>query len=154
MSDERPLWRLRRHVQQLAIARLEPGAAVPPWAGSVAPLFSATWSATETSMICPAEAIPPGVTQAGPFHAFELEGPLDFSLTGVLSSLLGPLAQAGVSIFTVSTFDTDWILVPTHQSELAVATWREHGHAVRDGDESSPGGLPPEGSPPVHPPAD
>lgn len=66
----------------------------------------------------------------GPFRAFEVQGPLDFSLTGVLSSLLGPLARAEISVFTLSTFDTDWILVPSASREAAAAALRAAGHTV------------------------
>ncbi|HYO86642.1 MAG TPA: ACT domain-containing protein [Dermatophilaceae bacterium] len=125
-----PRWQLRRHATALAIARLAPAAVLPDWAVASGPIFAATWTATETSLICPAAGVPAEVTQAGPFHVFEVQGPLDFTLTGVLSGLLGPLADQQISVFTVSTFDTDWILVPTHQSDAAVAVWLGRGHAV------------------------
>lgn len=66
----------------------------------------------------------------GPFRAFEVHGPLDFSLTGVLSGVLEPLARAEISVFTLSTFDTDWILVPSTSREPAVAALRSAGHTV------------------------
>ena len=66
----------------------------------------------------------------GPFRAFEIQGPLDFSLTGVLSEVLDPLARAEISVFTLSTFDTDWIQVPSTPQEPAVAALRSVGHTV------------------------
>ena len=56
--------------------------------------------------------MPRKAQQAGPFTAFAVQGPLDFALTGILATLLQPLADAEISVFTISTFDTDWILVP------------------------------------------
>ena len=66
----------------------------------------------------------------GPFTAFAVEGPLDFALTGILSGLLAPLAEDGISVFTVSTFDTDWMLVGTDAADRAEEAWRRSGHTV------------------------
>jgi hypothetical protein len=70
------------------------------------------------------------VKKEGPFTAFAVEGPLDFALTGVLHALLGPLAEAGISVFTLSTDSTDWILVPIGKAEEAAEQWRRRGHTV------------------------
>ena len=59
-----------------------------------------------------------------------VEGPLDFSLTGVPSALLTPLAEAGVSLFALATFDTDYLLVRAAQLDLAVETLSAAGHPV------------------------
>jgi hypothetical protein len=122
-------WRLRQHLPELTIARLPANSDLPAWAGGP-PLLSVTWNVSETSVICARAPVPADVLQTGPFQAFELEGPLDFTLTGVLSGLLGPLADEGISVFTVSTFDTDWILVPTDQASRAANVWRYHGHTI------------------------
>ena len=63
-------------------------------------------------MVCAARSVPTKSVHQRPFTAFEVEGPLDFALTGVLAELLAPLAEAEISVFTLSTYDTDWILVP------------------------------------------
>lgn len=63
-----------------------------------------------------------------------MEGPLDFSLVGVLASVADPLADAGISIFAVSTFDTDYVLVRKDALESAIAVLREAGHVVSDTD--------------------
>lgn len=94
------------------------------------PLTSVTWNAKETSVIAPADLVPADATQAGPFHAFEIEGPLDFTLTGVLNGLLKPLAQEAIAVITLSTFETDWILIPSEQSARAANVWRYNGHTV------------------------
>jgi hypothetical protein len=57
-------------------------------------------------------------------------GPLAFSLVGALASLLVPLAAAGVNVFVVSTFDTDYLLVKEEKLDRAVETLRRAGHAV------------------------
>jgi hypothetical protein len=84
----------------------------------------------ELSVICAWEALPGTVTGVGPFTAFSVDGPLDHSLVGVLAGLLEPLATAEISILAESTFDTDWILVPTAQADQAVQTWEQAGHSI------------------------
>jgi hypothetical protein len=100
---------------------------VPDWAES-ASLFAIIATAAETTVVCAGRSVPKKVRQQGPFTAFAVEGPLDFALTGVLHTLLGPLAEAGISVFTVSTYLTDWILVPTGKAEAAAEEWRRRGH--------------------------
>lgn len=120
---------LRRYPETLAVVRLPAGAEVPAWAESSS-LFSVTATASETSLICAGRSVPTKVRHEKPFTAFEVEGPLDFALTGVLSGLLAPLAEAGISVFTISTFDTDWILVRTGEADRAAAVWQAEGHTV------------------------
>jgi hypothetical protein len=59
-----------------------------------------------------------------------VQGPLDFSLTGILARLSAPLADAGVPIFVLSTFDTDYVLVRSDHAEAAADTWRRVGVVV------------------------
>lgn len=96
---------------------------------------AAIWSITRTpdelSIVCPVDVVPTGVRREGPFGAFMVEGPLDFALTGILSRLSGPLASAGIPIFVVSTFDTDYILVPAGKAPAAIQTWSRAGITVR-----------------------
>jgi hypothetical protein len=125
---------LLQHVEQLAVVRLGPGADLPEWAVS-GTLFSVTATATETSLVCAQAGVPRKARQQGPFTAFAVEGPLDFALTGVLSTLLTPLAEEEISVFTVSTFDTDWILVPADRADGAADVWRRSGHEVRPADQ-------------------
>ena len=121
--------KLSRYPETLAVVRLGPGAEVPTWAESSS-LFSVTATATETSIVCAARSVPTKSVHQRPFTAFEVEGPLDFALTGVLAELLAPLAAAGISVFTLSTFDTDWILVPGDKADEAAEEWRQAGHEV------------------------
>ena len=120
---------LEQFPEKIAVVRLGPGAEIPSWAESSS-LFSITATALETSLVCAARSVPKKAQQAGPFTAFAVQGPLDFALTGVLARLLEPLADAEISVFTISTFDTDWILVPVGKAELAAEEWRRSGHEV------------------------
>jgi uncharacterized protein len=125
---------LLQHPEPLAVVRLGPGADVPDWA-SAATLFSVTATATETSLVCNRAAVPRKATQQGPFTAFSVQGTLDFALTGVLAGLLVPLAADEITVFTISTFDTDWILVPIDLAERAAEAWRRSGHDVHPADK-------------------
>jgi hypothetical protein len=120
---------LTRHRDALAVVRLGRGAKVPAWAAA-STLFSVTATDTETSIVCHASTVPAKAKRLGPFVAFEVDGPLDISKTGVLHALLTPLADDAVSVFTISTYDTDWILVRAGQADQAEAAWTSAGHTV------------------------
>lgn len=122
-------FRLARYPETLAVVRLGPGAEVPAWAESSS-VFSVTATATETSVVCAARSVPRKSRHERPFTAFEVAGPLDFAQVGVLAALLVPLAEAGLSVFVLSTFDTDWILVPADRADTAEEEWRRRGHTV------------------------
>jgi hypothetical protein len=126
---------LLQYAEMLAVVRLGPGTEIPAWA-SAGSIFSVTATATETSIVCGRRGVPKKAPQQGPFVAFCVEGQLDFALTGVLSGLLAPLAEAGVPVFTISTYDTDWILVPANDAEKTAAAWRGAGHTVRSAHEA------------------
>ena len=121
--------KLSRYPETLAVVKLPPGAEVPDWAESSS-IFSVTATSTETSVVCAARNVPKKSVHQRPFTAFEVEGPLDFALTGVLAQLLAPLAEAQISAFTLSTYDTDWILVPGADADRAEEEWRRSGHDV------------------------
>ncbi len=129
MSAEPRSYRLEQFPEKIAVVQLGPGAEVPDWAES-STLFSITATALETSLVCAARSVPKKAKQAGPFTAFAVQGPLDFSMVGVLATLLQPLADAEISVLTISTFDTDWLLVPVHDAERAGEMWRTAGHEV------------------------
>jgi hypothetical protein len=130
--------KLSRYPETLAVVKLPPGAEVPDWAESSS-IFSITATATETSIVCAARSVPRKSMHQRPFTAFEVQGPLDFALTGVLARLLAPLADAEVSVFTLSTYDTDWILVPGDDADRAEEEWRRSGHTVEPSVPATPG---------------
>jgi hypothetical protein len=61
----------------------------------------------------------------------KVHGPLDFSLTGVMLALVAPLAEARISIFAFSTFDTDYLMVKESNLEKAIRALTDAGHEVR-----------------------
>lgn len=116
--------------QYMAVCRLDPQAAVPLWAmqGS---FWSLTRTAEELSIVCRQENVPNEIQAEGDWRALKVEGPLDFALIGILAELAGILARAEVSLFALSTFDTDYLLVRADRLEAAVAALRSACHEVR-----------------------
>lgn len=121
---------VRRHTEQLAVCQLASDAPLPSWAAAPGNLRATVRSGHGLSIVCAIAAVPPEVRHEGPFTGFEVQGPLDLGLTGVLAALLAPLAAATVSVFTLSTFDTDWILVPSMQHRAATTALERAGHTV------------------------
>lgn len=112
-----------------AVARLDPSAGVPGWAHD-GTLSAVIRTADELTIVCPFAAIPADVPSEGPFRTLAVRGPLDFALTGILVSLAAPLAADGISIFVLSTFDTDLLLVREHDLPAAQASLERDGHRI------------------------
>jgi uncharacterized protein len=117
----------------LAIVRLPPECSIPDWALS-APFSSVTRTAGELSIVCAEELVPVDREGEGGWRAIMLVGPFEFTMTGVLAAVADPLARAGVPIFAVSTFDTDYILVKQSSLDRAQAVLEAGGHRF-DSDE-------------------
>jgi hypothetical protein len=114
---------------ELGVARLGAADPIPLWAAEGI-LSSITRTAEELSVVCSAAAIPANVQAERAWRGLRVAGRLDFSLTGALASLAAPLAAGNVSIFAVSTFDTDYILVRSHALAAALDCLRAAGHEV------------------------
>lgn len=125
--------RLVVNAQAVAVIRLPAGSGLPDWAIGE-PLVSATFTADETSIVCPTSCLPddlPGPME-GPLVAVNVDGELEFTQVGVLVSMLRPLSDAGIPVLTVSTFNTDWVLIPAPKAAAAASVWRAAGYDVID----------------------
>ena len=124
--------KLRLYVREerLAVCRLHPDEKVPAWAIE-ATYFSVTRTPDELSIVCPEPNVPPGTDSEKGWRALGVEGPLDFSLVGILAGATKPLAEAGVSVFAISTYDTDYILVKEESLETAKTALREAGYGIK-----------------------
>lgn len=98
---------------------------------ATAAFFSVTRTTEETSVVCEERRIPDGVRAERGFRLLRVAGTIPFAATGVLASVASPLADAGVPIFVVSTFDTDYLLIHESRLESAIAALRAAGHGVR-----------------------
>ena len=115
----------------MAVCRLAGDAAIPGWALE-SPFYSITRTSDELSIVVRETVVPGDVTAERGWRALEVAGPLDFSMTGVLASLAGPLADAGISIFVLSTFKTDYVLVKQDDLKRAIDALSATGHTVRN----------------------
>lgn len=114
----------------LAIVRLSADATLPPWATQGA-FFSVTRTSDELSIVCIARQVPPGVAAETGWRALKVAGPFALSEVGVLAALTAPLAKASVSLFVISTFDTDYLLVAEKQLHAAIAALTGAGHRIQ-----------------------
>jgi uncharacterized protein len=112
-----------------AICRLDPNADVPPWSAN-GQFVSVSRTPDELSVVCPEANLPYGVTCESDWRILKCEGPLDYGLPGIIASLAEPLADAGVPIFPIATYDTDYILVKEQHLETAINALTGYGHAV------------------------
>jgi hypothetical protein len=112
-----------------AVCQLASSDAVPSW-GSKGKVVSVTRTADELSIVCSEDVVPAGVKCERGWRAMRVVGSMDFSAVGVLASLIGPLAEAGISIFAISTFDTDYLLVKQQTLNAAVEALKQHGHVI------------------------
>jgi hypothetical protein len=114
---------------RLAVCRLDPGTPVD-LAALRGELWSITSTADELSLVLPEVLLHPGWQYEASWRALKVEGPLDFSLVGILAKLSSALADAGVSLFALSTYDTDYILVKEHDLPAAVEALEHTGCRV------------------------
>lgn len=126
--------------ERFAICRLKPTAAIPDWARSQ--FCSITYTVTELSIVCPEAQVPADTAanaasdqaatmQVEPgWRAFQVMGTLDFGLTGILAAISTPLAAAKISIFAISTYDTDYVLVKQENCDLAVEVLTQAGYQI------------------------
>jgi hypothetical protein len=115
---------------EYAICRLPAGSELPPGLDPGAGVVSVTWTPDEVSVICPSGQAPPGATLETPWRCLRVAGLVDLTLTGILASLTGPLAEARVNVFAFSTYDTDYLLVPAVRLAEAVAALAAAGHRM------------------------
>jgi len=115
--------------ETLTICRLAPDARVPAWA-MAAPFWSITRTPDELSIVVAKECVPAGIRAEGAWRALKLAGPIPLSAVGILASVAKPLARAGINLFAVSTFDTDYVLVAADRLEDARLALSDAGHIV------------------------
>jgi hypothetical protein len=111
-----------------AVCRLAADAAQPDWVRGA--FTSITRTPDELSIVCNDDAVPAGIKAERGWRAMRIEGPIPFEMVGVAAALISPLAAAGISIFLVSTFDTDYLLVKDEMFTRAIDVLRASGYDV------------------------
>lgn len=114
---------------RLAVCRLDAAAPIPPWASGPG-LVSITRTPDELSVVCTEERVPRDIRRETGYVAIAVAGPLAPELVGVLASLATPLADAGIPILAIGTFDTDYVLVRESALDRAASVLRAAGHVV------------------------
>ncbi len=116
---------------EYAVCQLDADEPLPAWLPA-APFWTVTRAGDELSVICSAEAVPPYSSHESGWRLLRMLGPFPFDLTGILESVLTPLAAADVGILAISTFNTDYVLVRHSRLPAAVTALRAAGHVVQE----------------------
>jgi uncharacterized protein len=117
--------------ETFTICHLAADAAVPEWA-TRGQFFSITRTDDELSIIAESDLVPERLRTEVSWRVMKVHGPFDFSEVGVLAALLQPLAAADVSVFAVSTFDTDYLLVQCSQLREAITGLRNASYTIHE----------------------
>ena len=116
--------------ERLAICRLPADAPLPNWV-SGSHFWAIVRTSDELSIVSSELTVPKEVIQVPGWRAFKVMGPLDFSIVGILESIAYPLVEANISMFAISTFDTDYILVKESALEQATKVLRQAGFKIQ-----------------------
>src|SRR5580704_17280311 len=116
--------------ETFAIVGLSPGADIPPWA-TQGPFFSITRTSDELSIMVEESRVPAEYQSQGGWRVIKVHGLFMLSEVGVLAALVGPLAAARVSVLTIATFDTDYLLVASESLAAAVSALERAGHTFQ-----------------------
>ncbi len=130
-TRQRPHLPLELLPDTLAICRLDTAAQVPEWTAHSHRFLTVSRTAEELSITAVQSAVPRDAGCERDYRAFRVRGPLPLNLIGVLAAIADPLAEAGLSIFAISTFDTDYVLVKSRDLQAAVEALERAGHQVK-----------------------
>lgn len=97
--------------------------------------FAMLRSDTQLTVVCRADSVPGEVEHEAGWVALKIDGKFGFQETGVLESILKPLADGSVGVFALSTFETDYVLVKSAQLQDARKVLQAAGHAMHDQSE-------------------
>jgi hypothetical protein len=104
--------------------------AVPEWVATARQFSSVTRTVDELSIVADASAVPDGVEAERSYRALRVKGPLPLHLVGILAAVAAPLASARVPVFTIATYNTDYVLVKAEDLQRAEKALRAAGHEV------------------------
>ncbi len=115
--------------EMFAVCRMASSEAIPTWA-TQGSFFNICRSRDELSLVCEQSRVPEGTRFESDWRLFQVLGPLPFELTGILAALTAPLAASSISIFAISTFDTDYLLVKARDFDAACASLGSAGISI------------------------
>ena len=114
---------------RMAVCRFDPTEAVPYWIDPSG-FYSITRTENELTIVCAETLVVRGTKSETGWRCFKVEGPLDFSEIGIIFSITRPLAENGVSVFVISTFDTDYFMVKEKDLAKTVDALTAEGHEI------------------------
>lgn len=127
---QRPHLPLELVPDTLAVCRLDAGVPLPRWAEAPSAFLTVSRTAEELSITAVQRLVPADARCERDYRALRVRGPLPLDLVGILASIAEPLAEAGLSIFAISTYDTDYVLVKSADLPAALEALERAGHRV------------------------
>ncbi|MBU3098933.1 MULTISPECIES: ACT domain-containing protein [Clostridium] len=117
--------------EKFAVCRLNKNEQIPEWVKNSS-FYSITKTSDELSIVCSQDSIPSNIKCEKDWRILKVEGPLDFSLIGIISSISTILALKRISIFAVSTYDTDYILVKNKDIDNTILALSNERYEIID----------------------
>jgi hypothetical protein len=118
--------------EPLAMCQFPAGAAIPAWASGAKMFLTISRTPSELSIVADERAFPADVNAQRGYRAFRVQGPLPLDLIGIFASLAAPLADIGIAIFPIATFETDYLLVHARDLTRATAALSRAGHVITE----------------------
>jgi hypothetical protein len=115
---------------EFALCRLEPGSSIPTWALDSC-FYSITNTTDELSVLCEARVVPTGTVAEKGWALLKIAAILDLTLTGITATFSTALANAGINLCVLATYNTDYILVPAATLPMAIGALEKAGFVVK-----------------------
>ena len=117
--------------ERMAVCRFEPTSELPDWINRPG-FYSITRTEEELTLVCRETSVPQGAKCERGWRCFRVQGVLDFCEIGIMFSITQPLAKSGVSLFVISTYDTDYFLVKEKDLPNAIVALTDYGHQITE----------------------
>lgn len=130
MTAGRPRLPLVVLPETVAVCRLPAGAPIPEWTSKAGAFLTVSRTPEELSVTADQEVVPTGTRCERDYRPIRVRGTLPPDLVGILLAIAGPLAEAKIAIFAISTYDTDYVLVKSRDIPAALVALRAAGHDV------------------------
>jgi hypothetical protein len=130
-TSERARLPLELLPETLAICRLDAGASVPGWTERSGGFLTISRTTEELSITAVQRAVPTDLPCERDYRAIRVRGPLPLNLIGIVAAIADPLAEVGLSIFAISTYDTDYVLIKARDLDAALGALERAGHQIR-----------------------
>ncbi len=124
--------KIKQLIGKFVVAKLPPKHQLPDWVDISQPFCSVTHTEDEISIVLPQARVPKKIECENDMVCFKIFGPLHFSLTGILAALISPLAEKKIPVFTLATYETDYIFIHERYVDSARRVLIEERHEFVD----------------------